>query len=71
VLGLQFHLETTPASLNALVEHCRDELIAGGAYIQTENTLRDATPQTYAAVNAQMSAVLDALVSEKTALYFV
>jgi GMP synthase-like glutamine amidotransferase len=67
VLGLQFHLETTPASLGALVERCRDELIAGGAYVQTEDVLRDAPPQTYAAVNARMSAVLDALVSDKTA----
>jgi GMP synthase-like glutamine amidotransferase/ferredoxin len=67
VLGLQFHLETTPASLSALVERCRDELIAGGAYVQTEDALRDAPPQTYAAVNAQMSAVLDVLVSDKTA----
>ena len=66
-LGLQFHLETTPASLGALVERCRDELIAGGAYVQTEDALRDAPPQTYAAVNSRMSAVLDALVSDKTA----
>ena len=65
VLGLQSHLETTPASLSALVERCRDELSAGGAYVQTEDSLRDAPPQTYAAVNAQMSAVLDALVSDK------
>lgn len=67
VLGLQFHLETTADSLSALVERCRDELIAGGVYVQTEDSLRAAPPQTYAAVNAQMSAVLDALVSDTTA----
>ena len=66
VLGLQFHLETAPASADAIITRCRDELQAGGAYVQAEDTLRDAPPQTYAAVNAQMSAVLEALVSNKT-----
>ena len=61
VLGLQFHLETTPASLGALVERCRDELIAGGSYVQTEDALRDAKPQTYATINALMATVLDYL----------
>lgn len=61
VLGLQFHLETTPASADAIITRCRDELIAGGAYVQAEDTLRDAKSQTYATINALMATVLDYL----------
>ncbi|MBL0713291.1 MAG: type 1 glutamine amidotransferase [Desulfosarcina sp.] len=34
VIGLQFHLETTPVSLRALVDNCRQELTTG-PYIQS------------------------------------
>lgn len=34
VVGLQFHLESTPASVQKLIENCGEELTAG-AYIQT------------------------------------
>lgn len=34
VVGLQFHLESTPASIQKLIDNCGDELIAG-PYIQT------------------------------------
>jgi len=34
VMGLQFHLETTPASLSALIDNCSHEL-QPGPYIQT------------------------------------
>jgi len=34
VVGLQFHLESTPASVQKLIEHCGDEL-RNGPYIQT------------------------------------
>ena len=60
-LGLQFHVETTPASVAALIEHGRDELAAGGAHVQTEDTLRDAPPQTYGAANVLMARLLDVL----------
>ncbi|HRR34963.1 MAG TPA: amidotransferase [Kiritimatiellia bacterium] len=60
VLALQFHLETTPASTDALITRCRDEWQGGGPYVQTEATLRATSPQTYAAINARMSAILDA-----------
>jgi GMP synthase-like glutamine amidotransferase len=35
VIGLQFHLETTPESARALLDHCGDELVPG-PYVQTE-----------------------------------
>lgn len=60
VLGLQFHLETTPASAAALVDHCRDELTPA-ASIQSEENLLDQPPSVYAASNRLMAAVLERL----------
>lgn len=39
VIGLQFHLETTPASLEALIHHCSEELVAG-PFIQSAAAMR-------------------------------
>jgi GMP synthase-like glutamine amidotransferase len=61
VIGLQFHLETTPAGARALVEHCRAELVPG-PYVQTERAILAEPAATYAAANRAMAAVLDALV---------
>ncbi len=60
VIGLQFHLETTPASARALVEHCRDEL-AGGGSVQSEADILAAPPERYADLHALMGEVLDYL----------
>ncbi len=38
VMGLQFHLETTPDGVEQLSENCRDELV-DGRWIQSEETL--------------------------------
>lgn len=57
VIALQFHLETTPANVAALVEHCRDELVPG-PYVQSGNDLLAAPPERYAAVNRAMQDVL-------------
>jgi GMP synthase-like glutamine amidotransferase len=38
VIGLQFHLETTSLSAQSLIDHSRDELIAG-PYIQSESVM--------------------------------
>jgi len=59
-LGLQFHLETTPESADAIITHSRDHL-ATGPYIQPEAALRATPPQTYAAADALMGGVLDYL----------
>ena len=58
VVGLQFHLETTPDSVEALIAKCRNEL-TGGAFVQTEARLRSASPADYARINALMTGVLD------------
>ena len=57
VMGLQFHLETTPESALAIVENCRDELIPG-PYVQSEQELRAIPDSIYKAVNGLMSDVL-------------
>lgn len=57
VLGLQFHLETTPESAMALVEHCRHEL-TDAPYVQSEAQLRQCPPIRYGAINALMGEVL-------------
>jgi hypothetical protein len=60
VIGLQFHLETTPASARELVANCRNELIPA-KYVQSESTILAARPQQYAAINSQMGQVLEFL----------
>jgi GMP synthase-like glutamine amidotransferase len=57
VIGLQFHLETTPQSLQTLVSNCRQEIIPG-TYVQTEKELLQATTATYAKINAIMNHLL-------------
>ena len=61
VIGLQFHLETTPDSADAIITGCRDELVAGD-YVQTEAALRAVGDVAYTEINALMGQVLDYLV---------
>lgn len=60
VIGLQFHLESTPEGVEDLITSCSNELAAGGPYIQTPDRLR-ATPAAFAAINQTMEALLDRL----------
>lgn len=46
VIGLQFHLESTPGSARALVAPCRDELVPG-PYLQAAEDILSATPGKY------------------------
>ncbi len=57
VIGLRFHLETTPESAELLVAHCRNELVEG-RFIQSEEALRSVPKSRYTAVNALMAEVL-------------
>jgi GMP synthase-like glutamine amidotransferase len=59
VIAFQFHLETTPASAQALVENCRDEL-DGSAYVQSEAEILAAQPR-FEAINQVMQSVLQKL----------
>jgi GMP synthase-like glutamine amidotransferase len=60
VIGLQFHLETTPVTAAAILHHCADELIPG-PYVQTADQIQAATSERYEDLNLQMAAVLEYL----------
>lgn len=60
VIGLQFHLETTAASAQAILENCRSELIESD-YIQSELEIMSAPEQRYESINRLMASVLDYL----------
>lgn len=59
-IGLQFHLETTPESAQAIVSHCRNELVES-QYIQSEDTILSAPSHYYAYINSLMAEVLNFL----------
>ena len=40
IVGLQFHLETTLESMEALIENCSDELCPGMAHVQSAQGMR-------------------------------
>lgn len=57
VIGLQFHLETTPESARALLDNCGDDLVPG-PYVQAASELRDVEGAAYAEINSLMGKVL-------------
>lgn len=57
ILGLQCHLEITPAVAGDLIRHCGDELVAA-PYVQTAAELL-AQPQRFAAANNALDRLLD------------
>lgn len=59
ILGLQFHLETTPESAQELIEHASDELVDAPT-IQTPGQML-AEPVRYAELNRLMVILLDGL----------
>ena len=61
VVGLQFHIETTPQSAALLIANSREELVTG-PYIQTEDGML-ARPDRFARANTLMDAVLEILAS--------
>jgi GMP synthase-like glutamine amidotransferase len=57
VIGLQFHLETTPQSAAAMIENCAEELVPG-PYIQTAEQLTATPKDAYGEINKLMDQVL-------------
>ena len=57
VIGLQFHLETTPASARDIVTHCSAELTPDD-HVQDAATLLSATTEHYRTINRLMGEVL-------------
>ena len=62
VVGLQFHLETTPQSVALLLRHCGHELVPG-KYVQTESVIRDMSETACAEINCVMDELLSYVVS--------
>ena len=61
VVGLQFHLETTPESAALILEHCGDELVPG-EYVQTESVIRETSETACAEINRVMDELLSFVV---------
>jgi GMP synthase (glutamine-hydrolysing) len=59
VLGLQFHLETTPASARNLIRHCQNEMVPA-PYVQSQEMIM-AQPARFEKINTVMHALLNAL----------
>jgi GMP synthase-like glutamine amidotransferase len=57
VLGLQFHLEVTPATVKSLIEQCQSDLIPG-RYIQSASEMLS-VPLRFVRINAVMDTLLD------------
>lgn len=64
VIGMQFHLETTPDTADDLIEHCGDELVPG-PYIQTAVAMRATPAASYAAINTLCGEVLAYVLGER------
>ncbi|NOY67881.1 MAG: amidotransferase [Deltaproteobacteria bacterium] len=61
VIGLQFHLETTPESAREIVSNCYDNP-APSKYILTKEEILSARPEQYKSINQLMGNVLSFLV---------
>ena len=57
VIGLQFHLETTPESAKEIIVHCGDELVPS-KYVQTAEEILSAGAGHYQSINLLMEAIL-------------
>ena len=57
VVGLQYHLETTLPSADALIDHCRDELMEG-PYVQSVTAMRSRTER-FDTLHREMDRLLD------------
>lgn len=65
VMGLQFHLETTPEGVRGLVENCSGELVPS-PYVQSKPELYAATMGTYARIHGLMNQVLSYITRSRT-----
>lgn len=60
VLGLQFHLESTPQSVELITARCADEVVAG-PHIQDIESMRAADSETFQTIHQAMESILDRL----------
>lgn len=57
IIGLQFHLETTPDTAALIIQHCRSELV-DGPFIQSEAAMLAVPVADYATINTLAGKVL-------------
>jgi GMP synthase-like glutamine amidotransferase len=60
VIGIQFHLETTPSLVQGMVSHCGAELVPA-RFVQRESEILSSTADSFAAVNGLMANTLEHL----------
>lgn len=60
VVGLQYHLETTPEAAADMVEHCAEELVEG-PWIQDAETILAAQPQDFERLHRRLIPILEYL----------
>jgi len=63
VMGLQFHLETTPETALEIVKNCRNEL-KPSKYVQAESEILSVTIEKYKTINRIMDEVLSFIVKK-------
>lgn len=62
VIGIQFHLESTPESLDSIIENCRDDLTEGPK-IMSEAEMKSQASSHYPSIHQEMNRLLDFLIS--------
>jgi GMP synthase-like glutamine amidotransferase len=60
ILGLQFHLESTPETVRQIVAHCGHELVPA-RYVQTEAEIIAASPALFGQINSLLETLLTRL----------
>ncbi len=63
VIGLQFHLESTRKSVQALIENCKDELVQG-KYIQTPDAMLS-KEENFSSSNSAIFGILDRMLRKE------
>lgn len=63
-VGLQFHIEATPESLESIIANCGDELLRGGDFVQSAEALR-AQAEELRGMNPLLFGLLDRLSGEQ------
>ena len=60
IVGLQFHLESTPGGVEALLRECAEDYAEPGPFVQTPEEIAG-SPDDHTAANALLSDVLDSI----------
>lgn len=61
VLALQFHIEYSPESIKAMIEHCPEDFAAGGRFVQSAEQMLNGAAQRTVACNAFLERLLNSL----------